>query len=64
MFHSLFFHPDLNSCHCHDALANAMTLAAAFKVDKTSNRVGMKRGNGNNILTWRKLYPSDYIVIL
>jgi hypothetical protein len=33
MFYSLFFHSDFHSCHCHDALSDAMALAAAFKVE-------------------------------
>ena len=34
MFHHFFFHPGLDSCYCHDALSDAMALAAAIKVEK------------------------------
>lgn len=38
MFHPHFFHPGLHSHHCHDVLADAMALAAAFKVEMDSQR--------------------------
>jgi len=34
MFHPFFFHHGLDSCHCHDNLADTMQLAAAFKVEQ------------------------------
>lgn len=38
MFHSLFFHHGFHSCHCHDALSDAMMLAAALKVEQDLQR--------------------------
>ncbi len=34
MFHPFFFHNSFHSCHCHNTLADAMALAAAFKVEE------------------------------
>lgn len=40
MFHPLFFHNGLHSCHCHDVLADAMALAAAFKAGPSKGLAG------------------------
>ncbi len=46
MFHPLFFHNGLHSCHCHDVLADAMALAAALKVEQDLQRAWREEREG------------------
>jgi len=38
MFHPFFFQPGFQSCHYHNVLADAIVLAAAFKVAEDLQR--------------------------
>jgi len=51
MFHPFLFHNGFHSCHCHNVLADAMALAAAFKVEQDRQerwRKERERGSSAN----------------